>query len=111
MEQVEQHGRQSLIRPLVWVGQALGLVLAVAGLWALVGAVYLAWNLFRDPDGIAHFARYFAETTRLSAYLPGDITGPSHLLSWIAVILLLLVIGKLGFWAVEAGSRLIHPRA
>jgi hypothetical protein len=111
MEHAEQQSRQSFFKPLIWAGQALGLVLVIAGLWALVGAVYLAWDLFRDPDGIAYFARYFAETTRLSAYLPGDITGPSHFLSWIAVILLLLVIGKLGFWAVDAGARLIHPRA
>jgi hypothetical protein len=111
MEHVQQESRPTHFRPIVWVGQVLGVVLAVAGVWALVGAVYLAWDLFRDPDGIGYFARYFAETTRLSSYLPGDITGPSHFLSWIAVILLLLVIGKLGFWAVDAGARLIHPRA
>lgn len=110
MEHMQQESPSSLLKPLVWAGQGVGLVLVLAGLWALVGAVYLAWGLFRDPDGIAYFARYFAESTRLSTYLPGDITGPSHLLSWVAVILLLLVIGKLGFWAVEAGARLIHPR-
>lgn len=92
------------------VGQGFGLVLVLSGIWALLGAVYFAWGLFRDPDSIAYFARYFVETTKLASYLPGHPEGPAHYLSWIVVILLLLVIGKLGSWAVGAGAKLISLR-
>ncbi|MCB1775761.1 MAG: hypothetical protein KDI88_19265 [Gammaproteobacteria bacterium] len=93
------------------IGAALGLVLVGCGIWALVSAIYFAWGLFRDPDTIAYFARYFIETTKLANYLPGNVEGPAHYLSWIVVILLLLVLGKLGAWAVGAGASLIRVRS
>jgi hypothetical protein len=92
------------------IGSGLGLLLVLSGLWALLGAIYFAWTLFRDPDGIAYFATYFIETTKLAVYLPGDVEGVAHYVSWLAVILLLLVLGKLGSWAVGAGAMLIGRR-
>jgi hypothetical protein len=96
----------------VWrsIVAVLALILIGFGLWALGGAILAAWGLFRDPDGIAYFAKYFLETTKLATYLPGSGEGVAHYVSWVAVILLLLVLGKLGAWAVGAGAQLIQAR-
>lgn len=85
----------------------LGLILAGFGIWALAGAIYTAWGLVQDPDSITYFAKYFLESTDIGALLAGGGEGLAHYLSWLAVILLLLVLGKLGFWAIAAGARLI----
>ena len=92
---------------LTGIASALGLVLIGFGIWALGGAIYAAWTLFHDPDSIAYFARYSLETTKISAYLESGGEGLAHYLSWLAVVLLLLVLGKLGAWAVGAGARLM----
>ncbi|MCB1801635.1 MAG: hypothetical protein KDI82_08110 [Gammaproteobacteria bacterium] len=89
---------------------SLGVVLIGFGLWALGGAIYAAWELFRDPDAIAYFARYFLETTKIDSYVKSGGEGLAHYVSWVAVILLLLVLGKLGAWAIEAGTRLMADR-
>lgn len=88
----------------------LALALIGFGLWALGGAIYAAWGLFRDPDSIAYFAEYFLDTTKLANLVPSGAEGLSHYLSWIAVILLLLVLGKLGAWAIDAAARLLSSR-
>lgn len=95
---------------LAWHGlvAALGLVLVALGLWALGGAIYFAWGLFKDPDSIAYFAQYFLETTKIATLVPAGGEGLAHYLAWLAVILLLLVLGKLGAWALEAGALLLH---
>ncbi len=88
----------------------LSLVLIVFGLWALGGAIYVAWGLFHDPAGVAHFASYLLETTHLETYLAGAGAGAVQYLALITVILLLLVLGKLGAWAVSAGALLLPSR-
>ena len=92
---------------LSFIGTILGLVLIGFGIWALAGAIYTAWGLVREPDSITYFARYFLETAHVDALLASGGEGLAHFLSWLAVILLLLVLGKLGAWAVAAGARLI----
>ena len=92
---------------LTGIASALGLILIGFGLWALGGAIYAAWELFRDPDSIAYFAKYFLETTKISAFLESGGEGLAHYLSWLAVVLLLLVLGKLGAWAIGAGAQLL----
>lgn len=89
------------------IAMVLGLVLVGFGMWALLGAVYAAWTLFKDPASIAYFARYFLNATDIANLLPGGGEGLAHYVSWVAVILLLLVLGKLGSWAVGAGAQLI----
>ena len=95
---------------LAGVGAVLGLILVAFGLWALGGAIYFAWGLFRDPDSIGYFAKYFLETTKIAAYLPSGGEGLGHYVAWVAVILLLLVLGKLGSWAVGAGAGLLTSK-
>ena len=90
------------------IGAVLGLVLVGFGLWALGGGILAAWGLFNDPDSIAYFAKYFLETTKIAAHLPEGGEGLAHYASWLAVVLLLLVIGKLGFWAIASGARLLE---
>jgi hypothetical protein len=69
--------------------------------------VVTAWSLFNDPEGIAYFAQYFLDSAELAKLLPGASPGLAHYVAWIAVILLLLVLGKLGAWATSAGASLI----
>lgn len=90
--------------------RVIAVVLIGFGLWALGGAIYAAWELFRDPDGIAYFARYFLETTKIDSFVKSGGEGLAHYVSWVAVILLLLVLGKLGAWSIEAGTRLMSER-
>ena len=89
------------------IALVLGLLLVVFGIWALGGAVLAAWSLFNEPDGISYFAQYFLTSTDLAKLVPGASAGLAHYISWIAVILLLLVLGKLGAWATSAGAALI----
>lgn len=84
-----------------------GLILVGFGIWALGGAVLAAWSLFNEPDGIAYFARYFLDSAELAKLVPGASPGLAHYVAWVAVILLLLVLGKLGTWAAGAGAALI----
>ena len=98
---------QPLLGALLIVVAVLGLILIGLGVWALGGAIYVAWGLFRDPDSIDFFARYFLETTKVATQLQIGGEGLAHYLAWIAVILLLLVLGKLGAWTVGAGAQLI----
>ena len=89
------------------IAAVFGLALVGFGIWALGGGIMAAWGLFNDPDSIAYFAKYFLETTNIAAHLPEGGEGLAHYASWLAVILLLLVIGKLGFWAIASGARLL----
>jgi len=92
------------------IASALGLVLIAFGIWALGGAIYFAWGLFQDPDSISYFAKYFFETTKISVHLENGAEGTAHLVSWLVVTLLLLVLGKLGDWTINAGVRLLKVR-
>lgn len=89
------------------IAVVFGLILVVFGVWALGGAVLAAWSLFNEPEGIAYFAQYFLDSADLAELLPGTGPGLAHYVAWIAVILLLLVMGKLGAWATGAGAALI----
>ncbi len=51
--------RDPLQHVLTLVSAALGLVLIGFGIWALAGAIYVTWGLFKDPDSICYFAKYF----------------------------------------------------
>lgn len=110
MELDNESSRSALQTVLGGIASVLGLILVGFGIWALAGAIYAAWGLFRDPDSIAYFAKYFLETTKIAAYLQSGGEGLAHYLSWVAVVLLLLVLGKLGAWSVGAGAQLIRPR-
>jgi len=85
----------------------LGLLLIGLGVWALGGAIYVAWGLFDKPQSIGSFAAYFLETTRIASHMPDGSEGAAHLLSWFFVVLLLLLLGKLGDWAISTGARLL----
>jgi hypothetical protein len=86
---------------------ALALLLIALGIWALGGAIYVAWGLFDRPQSIGRFAAYFLETTQIATHMPDGSEGAAHLLSWFFVILLLLLLGKLGDWAISTGARLL----
>jgi hypothetical protein len=93
-------------RVLALISAVLGLFLIGFGIWALAGAVYVTWELFKDPGSISYFAKYFTETARLTARLSHDGESLAHLLSWFTVVLLLLLLGKLGDWCITSGAQL-----
>ena len=92
------------------IAYVLALILVAFGIWAIGGAILFAWGLLSDPGSIGYFAKYFLETTKIAAQLPGAGEGLAHYVSWVVVVLLLLVLGKLGAWAVAAGAQLLQPR-
>lgn len=110
MELDNQPTTSPVLTILAGIASVLGLILIGFGIWALAGAIYAAWELYRDPDSIAYFARYFLDTTKIAAFLESGSEGLAHYVSWIAVILLLLVLGKLGAWAIGAGAQLMPRR-
>jgi hypothetical protein len=95
-----------LLRILTLFSTILGLFLVGFGIWALAGAVYVTWELFKEPDSISYFAKYFIETARITARLTHDGESLAHLLSWFTVVLLLLLLGKLGDWCITSGAQL-----
>jgi hypothetical protein len=109
--ELDDEPRTSTVQ-VIWTGVVWGLalILVVLGMWALGGAIYYAWGLFRNPDSIAYFADYLLETTKIASYLPSAGDGVAHYLAWITVILLLLVLGKLGAWAVAAAAQLLSSK-
>ena len=92
------------------IASVFAVLLIGFGVWALAAAIYATWKLFRDPQSIAYFARYFLEDTNLAAQLQIGGEGLAHYVAWVAVVLLLLVLGKLGTWAVAAGAQVINTR-
>ena len=54
----------------------------------------------------------FAESLKLadSSIVMIDLSGldPLRLLAWPFVVMILLLQGKIGFWAIEAGARLLE---
>jgi len=107
MEPDDEVATSPVLTFLSGIATVLGLILIGFGIWALAGGIYAAWGLFRDPDSIVYFAKYFLDTTKVAAFLETGSEGLAHYLSWLAVVLLLLVLGKLGFWAITAGAQLM----
>jgi hypothetical protein len=104
-------GRQLAVADLAaLIATLFGLVLIGFGLWALGGAILFAWRLLREPESIGYFAGYFLDQTGIERLVPTGGEGLGHYLAWVAVILLLLVIGKLGTWAIGAGAALTARR-
>ena len=99
--------REPSNRAFTLISAVLGLVLIGFGIWALAGAIYVTWKLFKDPDSISYFANYFLETAGVTAQLSSSGVGLAHLLSWFTVVLLLLVLGKLGNWCITSGTQLL----
>lgn len=88
-----------------------GLILAGVGIFALVGAILAAWNLFHHPEGIGGFADYVLNTAGFGAAVESGALGLAHAAAWVVVVLLLLLLGRLGAWAVIAGAQLVGPRS
>jgi len=87
----------------------LALALIGLGIWAIGGAIYVVWALFRNPEGIAYFARYFLDTTGIARLAESGGEGLAHYAAWVMVILLMLLLGKLGAWAITSGAQLLGP--
>ncbi|MCB1828925.1 MAG: hypothetical protein H6964_09490 [Chromatiaceae bacterium] len=98
---------QSSFNLLIVMGTLLGLVLAVIGALLLSHVIFLTWQLYDNPDSIMSFAQSLKLAK--SGVVEMDLNGldPLRLIAWPLVILVLLLQGKIGMWAIEAGARLL----
>ena len=99
-----QHLSSSL---LVGIGALIGLILVMIGAMVVTHAAYMVWQLYNNPDAIIGFAQSLkiAASTKVDIDLNG--LDPLRLIAWPLVILVLLLQGKIGVWAIEAGARLL----
>jgi len=98
----------SFINFLIGIGAFLiGLSLVVVGALVLIHAAYMTWELYKNPETIINFAQSLKLAN--SSVVMIDLSGldPLRLLAWPFVVMILLLQGKIGLWAVEAGSRLL----
>ena len=86
----------------------IGISLVVVGALALIHAAYMTWELYKNPEMILNFAQSFKLAD--SSIKMMDLNGldPLRLLAWPFVVMILLLQGKIGVWAVEAGARLFN---
>ena len=118
--------------------RALGLILILVGVWAAVMVVLEAWTLYSNPNSIQYFANSLERHSGLDRLIAsrspspaqsaagawpdegaqgpeGGVVEPtalklSYLFAWPLVVLLLLLLGKLASWAIDAGARLAFHR-
>jgi len=85
----------------------VGLSLVVVGALALTHAAYVTWELYKNPETIISFAQSLklANSNMVDVDLGG--LDPLRLIAWPFVVLLLLLQGRIGLWAIEAGARLL----
>ena len=92
---------------LIGIGALIGLLLVVIGALVVTNAAYMAWQLYNNPDVIIAFAQSFQLAT--SNRVDIDLNGldPLRIIAWPFIILALMLQGKIGMWAIEAGARLL----
>ena len=85
----------------------VGLSLVVVGALVLTHAAYVTWELYKNPETIISFAQSLklANSNMVDVDLGG--LDPLRLIAWPFVVLLLLLQGRIGLWAIEAGARLL----
>ena len=85
----------------------IGLSLVVVGALALTHAAYMTWELYKNPETIISFAQSLKLAN--SNIVDVDLGGldPLRLIAWPFVVLLLLLQGRIGLWAIEAGARIL----
>jgi hypothetical protein len=98
---------QSSSNLLTGIGALIGLILVMIGAMVVTHAAYMVWQLYNDPDAIIGFAQSLkiAASTKVEINLNG--IDPLRLIAWPLIILVLLLQGKIGAWAIEAGARLL----
>ena len=89
------------------IGAIIGLILAVAGALVLSHALYSVWQLYENPDSIMEFAQSLKLIKSNLAEIDLNGLDPLRLIAWPLAILVLLLQGKIGMWAIEAGARLL----
>jgi hypothetical protein len=91
------------------IAALLAVVLIIAGILVLASALFSAWSLYRDPAGIEPYVRYFVQLVPALEDGSPTLKGVGTLVAWLFAVLMLLVLGKLGSWAIGSASRLIGP--
>jgi len=92
---------------MIGIGTLIGLILAVTGALVLSHAVYLVWQLYENPETIMSFAQSLKLAKANVVEIDLNGLDPLRLVAWPFVILVLLLQGKIGLWAIEAGARLL----
>lgn len=91
------------------IAALLAVLLILAGVAVLASALYSAWSLYRDPAAIEPLASYFMALVPALEGESATLKGVGTLVAWLFAVLMLLVMGKLGAWAIGSGSRLVAP--
>ncbi|TNG01412.1 MAG: hypothetical protein EP297_02395 [Gammaproteobacteria bacterium] len=82
------------------------LLMAVGALSLLIAA-YHAWNLYINPYSINVFTDAFVQTAFRDQKPDPSDQELYRLMSWPIVVFLLLLLGKIGAWAIEAAVHLL----
>ena len=88
---------------IIIIASILGYGLIIAGVTSLLSLVWHIWELYQQPE----LSIRFAEALR---NLPGEEIVPLSLLKlggWQIMLLLLLIVGKVSVWLIEAGKRIL----
>jgi hypothetical protein len=91
------------------IASLVALLLVALGIAALAVAILAAWSLYSDPAGIAPHVEHFRRAVPAAAGSPETLEGLGTLVAWVFVVLMLLLLGKLGSWAVGAAGLLLKP--
>ena len=96
-----------------------GVVILLIGLWTAIKVVNEGWELYRDPGKIEAKAKEVEKATRINAFIQKtlanrgenidakDSPNISYFTTWILVLILLLIIARIGIWAIVAGGKLV----
>jgi hypothetical protein len=82
-------------------------LLMVVGALSLLVAAYHAWNLYINPYSINVFTYSFIQTAISREKAETADEELYRLMSWPIVVFLLLMLGKIGAWAIEAAVQLL----
>lgn len=98
----------SFFNILIGMGAFLfGISLVVIGASVLIHAAYMTWELYKNPGTIIDFAQSLGIADASVEMMDLNGLDPLRLLAWPFVVMIVLLQGKVGLWAVEAGARLL----
>jgi len=85
----------------------ISISLVVVGSLVLIHAAYMTWELYKHPDTILNFAQSLKIADSSIEMMDLNGLDPLRLLAWPFAVMILLLQGKISFWAIEAGARLL----
>ena len=97
----------------------IGIVILIIGLWTALKVVYEAWELYKEPGKIEVRAKEVEKAAHINSFIrkalankgenldAKDSPNISYFATWAIAVILLLVIARIGIWAIVAGGKLV----